>query len=184
MSVTLIGVSDMSDLPKADMRGVKFDFTSGIYSRRVGDLCERCGQYSTCNKSSKRASVEFDVEVVTSECETFQPIVLFVNPKGTDKKFSTLRVGKAWQTRVRAGSIVALMNKKNEVYNRAMITSVRTMPKAHAIEESTMTNHMMLDYDGNDGDRFSRLSKIVSSAYGKMIWDNNDLASVLSMKVV
>lgn len=171
----------MKDLPIADMRGVTFDRVADVYSRRVGDLCERCGIYETCEGSSARAN-ELDVEIVVSECGNFQPIILFVNPKGTDDVFSTIRLGQAWIKRLRTGSVVSLFSKKEGRYGTAEVIQTNLDIKSATICRSIYSNHMMLDFIGTQHDKIEALTKIVKNSYGNLIWKNNDMAVMISMK--
>ena len=167
-------------LPIADMRGVKFSNEESVYSRRVGDLCERCGLHDTCNGSTARSN-DLGVEIVVSECPMFQPILLFVKPIGKSEKFSTLRLGEAWVKRVREGSIVSLFSKKNGKYGEARVESVYSNSKAMIVYDSIYTNHMMLIFEGSPDERLTALNKIVKSAYGNMIWKHNDRATVINL---
>lgn len=172
---------NMKTLPLADMRGVKFNSIENKYSRRVGDLCERCGIYDSCDSSSQRSN-ELDVDIVVSECKIFHPILMFVNPKGTDDEFTTIRLGEAWVKRVEEDSVISLFNKKEGSYGKAVVTGVSSGFKSFVIYKSIHTNHMMLDFEGDQDDRLKVLSKIVKNAYGNLIWKNNDKATIIEMK--
>lgn len=167
----------METTPKADMRGVQF--LDGIYSKRTGDLCERCGNYNHCDDSS--ANDVLGIELVVSRCERFSPILLFVNPAGTEEEFTTIRLGEAWSKRVLPGSVVTLTDKAT-VYGKAEVTHVRTGSKENMIIESIWTNHLMLEFQGTVEERIERMTKIVRNSYGNLIWKNNRKATILHLR--
>lgn len=166
----------MKELPIADMRGVTFDPAERVYSRRKGDLCERCGRYDKCSKSTKIRQDAF----VMSTCKSFLPIVLFVDTTGTDDEFTTIRLGLAWQKRVDNASRVALFSKKQGYYGEASVTFVDGGLKEDIIYSGSRTNHMMLDFEGKD--HFKSLCDIVKKAYGNLIWKHNDQATIIGLR--
>jgi len=166
-------------LPIADMRGVRFNPETNVYSRRTGDLCERCGQYDQCEKSSK---VLGEGVFVKSECDTFLPIVMFVNPSGTDDEFTTIRLGKAWPKRVIPGTTVALFSKKNGRYGVAKVTFCAVGDKHDMISDSLATNHLMLGLKESESELVTRLTKIVRNSYGNLIYKNNEYATIIGLR--
>jgi hypothetical protein len=167
-------------MPKPDMRGVRVnqDTTPWTYSRRVGDLCERCGDLGICKSSSQYGSAKFDIEIVVSECEVFRPIILFVKPEGIDGEFNTMRLGKAWSKRLKPDSIVSLWDKKRRIGN-ATVVSIHAGDKFEMIKDHGNKNHMIIDKKLSSEEAFEPMIKIVRSAYGNLIWKHNQDAAVI-----
>lgn len=169
----------MKILPLADMRGISFNRETLVYSSKRHDLCGRCGSYDSCEESSKK--MDEDV-YVKSECQIFIPILMFVNPKGTDDEFTTIRLGEAWVNRVLPNTEVALFSKKDGYYGKALVTFRYSGTKRNIIFHGINTNHLMLDFKGTPLKKMEALIKIVSNSYGNLIYKNNDYATIIGLR--
>jgi len=175
----------MTDIPKADMRAVKvlpLD-TGWIYKRRVGDLCERCGDIFKCNSSSDRASKEFGADMVVSECGISKPILVFREPVGIDDEFNTMRLGKAWFSRLYTGKIISMWDK-TEWIGDAMVIGLEMGDKEQMMAEHSYLNHALIEQMQNPKDAADMMPKILRSAYGNLIYKHNDLITVIYLKAV
>ena len=110
-------------------------------------------------------------------CYYFIPVLKFRNPCGMDGKFNTIRLGMAWTKRVTRGTVVALMTTKFDVFGRAAVTSILSGTKEDMVERYAIDNHRLLV----DGTQRS-MEDILRGSYGRMIYDNNEFATVIYLR--
>ena len=157
--------------------------TGWIYKRRVGDLCERCGDIFKCNSSSDRATKEFGVEMVVSECGIFKPILVFRDRTGLSGEFNTMRLGKAWFHRLYAGKVISMWDKK-EWLGDAEVIEIERGDKQLMMEQHSNLNHMLIDQALDSKDAADKMPKILRTAYGNLIYIHNDILTVIYLKAL
>lgn len=164
--------------PIADMRGVKFfDTDQQYYQKNTGFLCERCGHIRSCT--------EVHEDVI--ECYGFMPIIKFAPPFGNmDDVFNTIRLGRAWVSRLKSSSVVMLMNANTkEFMGKAVVISVSDGDMGEVCRTHYSQNHLMKgEVFENDRRGEAKIRSILKRCYGKMYYDNATGASVIYMKMV
>lgn len=140
------------------------------YSKR--SLCVRC-HHPVCSNYA------------TLSCKDFIPAITFKYPiKGIDNDvFNTFRIGEAWFKRVKEGSLVALVEvKENTIVGYCKVLSVYVggkleMAKLYGKDNHTMQS-MNLSHESNDIIALSMLDRL-RKTNGKMIYDSSDFVTVI-----
>lgn len=140
-------------------------------------LCSSCGRKDVCEAFGAMTGYERINPV--RRCDQYMPPLVFRDRRGTESSFNTFRLGCAWSSRVQAGSEVALVDERGEVFGTARVRSVYQ----GAIEDMAILfgedNHMMLSKQAKMPED---MLKVLRNAYGKMIYSAHDSATVICLE--
>lgn len=144
----------------------------------VESLCVRCSINQDCkiNKKARLLAKEKAVIKIV-ECKDYVWPIVFRDTTGTDAKFNTFRMGKAWSERLKIGDRVGLIDKENQLYGIAIVENVHLFAKEKALVEHGSKNHLMLEEDEANAPKV--LAKVLRNSYGGLVYGNNDLISVI-----
>lgn len=164
----------MSTLPSLNNRGITL--IDGVsYSQK--SLCVRC-HHPICSNYA------------TLSCKDFTPALTFKYPiKGIENEiFNTFRIGKAWSKRVSAGSLVCLVETKNNtVVTHCKVLSVYVGEKLEMAKRYGKDNHTMqsmnLSHESDDIIAISMLERLRKTS-GNMIYNSSDYVTVIYLTEV
>ena len=175
-------------LPNTDTKKLRRDgdkyFTvtpQGVLDRAVS-LCSRCGEYSCDIREAAKAAIDRQrAEVKILSCKEFVPVISFSVTDGLLlDKWNTIRIGKAWTTRLRIGDKVAIADLRRRIIVRQMfvervvITTIGDACKTHAGR-----NHVMLGKSVSEEDMEEAMLRTLRSAYGTAFAHPDKDASVI-----
>lgn len=141
------------------------------------ELCSMCGRREACETFGRMMGYEHKNPI--RRCDQYMPPLVFRDKRGTDKVFNTFRLGAAWSSRVQPGTEVALVDGGGQIFGTAKVRSVYH----GAIEDMAILfgedNHMLLEKDAVLPDDMLR---VLRGAYGGMIYDAHDTATVIYLE--
>ena len=170
-----------------NVRSVKRDGSSvrANYSVTVNrSLCEHCTQQRTCKalKSIDRAQSKYKIGAQIKECKSYIYPILFVDPKGTEGVFNTIRLGEAWLKRLEIGDTVGLIDKEGNVFGYAEVTDIFSRTREFAIRENAYQNHLYVNSGMTQAEAGRDLEKKLPNLYGNLIVKSNSMATVIYLK--
>jgi len=162
----------MAKQPQADMRGIHRQQDGGYRANK--NLCNHCGLRPHCSVKERRS------------CDGFIPTLPFRNAKGTERSFSTFRLGPAWSKRLKQDDLVAYFDQKiGRVFGYGSVTNLIHGDKSALEEEHAKTNHLMIFGAYSSNEEFAdKFRKVVRSAYGNLIYEGYQDATVIYLKSI
>ncbi|GAL23028.1 hypothetical protein JCM19235_1329 [Vibrio maritimus] len=132
-------------------------------------LCRACERFTRCPKAS-----------TVTQCKEFIPVFVFANPTNLDKHaFNTIRLGRAWYSRLQSGSIVALYDKKFDRMFKAQVTTVYWGSN----KEELLTEHSSRNHIGQTLDEpADGMKRILINSYGKNFFDKANGLTAIYLK--
>lgn len=129
--------------------------TLGPKAIRDGDnLCYYCSAAPFCTRIK-----------TAKECDKFIPTISFTNPVGLEGSFTTLRLGMAWNARLKIAKVIGLYDKaKDTPVGLAKVTDIVSGPLGHLIELTAENNHSLIGSDIKD--KAAALRRIIRNHYG------------------
>lgn len=158
-------------IPDSDMRGMYLkDGDKPFYYVKKGILCDKCGDLNSCRKRKTKV-----------KCNVFMPILAFAPPFGNmNDKFNTMRLGKAWVTRAKHGSVIALQHTKTKViFGHATVVSIVAGDKDAIADEHASHNHLMIDNPVEDSGDV--IKKILLRCYGPLFYNSASKLTVINL---
>jgi len=164
-----------------DLRQIRGD-SNGVRTpqswRGVRNLCEFCAAQLFCEEAKKLGSVW--------ECtETILPLTFRDTTGLHHKTFSTIRLGKAWESRINGSSqIVALVHKmkaSEKLLGYARVKQAICVTREFALIKSS-ENHLLIDHPGNPNERLDYLKKTIRRYYGGFDHDGSKLYTVIFLE--
>lgn len=123
------------------------------YTMKNG-LCANCGRGVECEVRDDSFQA----------CDSYMPVIMFKDLRGTDTGFNTFRLGDSWFKRVKVGSIVALVNDQGECLSQAIVEAVRCDDRDYMIREHSFQNHLILAR--NSKTPVNDMRRILRNLYG------------------
>lgn len=169
---------------ETNVRNVK-RLDDGSYSaitkaqKGIESLCIRCANNSNCSELDQIQTLNKASAKIIS-CLNYQWPIAFRNVQGTEHKFNTMRLGKAWYSRLKKGDIVGLLNTSGILYGYAKVISTHLLEKSVAIRDHAIHNHLMLNKTREYA--LERFEKEMRASYGNMIYNNNFEISVIYLQ--
>jgi hypothetical protein len=134
---------------------------------KTDHLCNHCGYQAKCKqrKALERLNAKHAWALGLRNCRDFVPPLVFRDPKGTEGKFNTFRIGSTWVDRVGFGSVVALIDKGGNIYGHAAVDEVFCGDLDAMLDTHAHKNHMVLD-ETDAGVAREKLLGVLKNAFG------------------
>lgn len=109
-------------------------------------ICNHCGARETCTMhASMRAAHEKGFALTLEGCKHFAIPIHFRDSRGLKhSRFNTVRMGVAWERRLKPGDPVTLLSAAGEVLGLVKVVSATLVTKAD-IGPYAQRNHMLID---------------------------------------
>lgn len=109
---------------------------AGVYTGGAGKIpCDHCGN-QVCGLAPATA------------CSVFLPALPFRDRTGLDHVANTVRIGKAWTTRLVMNQLVALYDaSKKEIFGHSRVIAMDVGPIRPMLERHAHANHLLLGTD-------------------------------------
>lgn len=138
-------------------------------------LCTSCGKKDGC------VAAKDEGKFITS-CDEFMHTIAFRSQKGLDTPaFNTLRLGKAWSTRVRPNDRVRLADGEDQTIGWATVTAVILGTKEEIIRAHAKDNHLLIESEMTREEAGDWMLKQMPNLYGNLIYKNNELCTVIQL---
>lgn len=142
----------------------------------IKELCEFCS-FESCKIRKQLKRVGGRISITLTECMDYQFPLVFRDISGTDGLFNTFRLGSAWSKRLVTGNKVGLVDGDLKVFGTASVTSVMLLDRKEALSRHSYRNHLMLDKNRFKASEL--LSKVLRNNYGKLVYNNCEVISVI-----
>lgn len=146
-------------------------------------LCKCCSKMPECAhlKKLKAMSKRGIINVNVTQCREYRFPMTFLDQKGTDGSFNTIRLGKAWAERLSPEMEVGLLNRKGEVYGIAEVISAEVGDKQAMLNHHAKNNHLVLTEKSG---QVEKIDSVLKRTVGAMVYDQCAHLSVIYLKRV
>lgn len=154
-----------------------------LATSKAGELCEYCTRNFKCSLLKKMMKLEAsgDLKLSIRGCGSYVPPLTFGSEKGLlVSGFNTLRLGEAWAKRLRVGDYVDLLHSGTmDLIRTAEVARIVSGPKLDMIRAHSHLNHMYIEEGLKRKDAAAKMTSLLPSLYGGLIFRNNESATVI-----
>ncbi|MFP5299983.1 hypothetical protein R2R70_02055 [Cobetia sp. SIMBA_158] len=157
----------------------RFTIETAAEKKREVLLCDTCGINSKCPVKQVMDKADSFVTLSVRHCEKYIPCIGFMPPiVGLTRQFNTLRVGKGWYERLKAGDTVALVNTKtSEIECYAEVVRLDHGQYRPMLEKHAPHNHTACER-GPDMSSIEHVGNVMQRAHGHFLSENSTLTAI------
>lgn len=146
-------------------------------------LCQHCAIATRCKHRDRLDKVHqlAQLQAPVTCCAEYHYPIHFADTTGLDQpRFNTLRLGDAWQKRLRVGENVGLLDADRRLIQVRVVRHLEVvsktipglLPYAHA-------NHLLVAQQLSADEAAERMLKILRNNYGKLVFERQRVLTVI-----
>lgn len=163
----------------------RFTIETAAEKKREVMLCDTCGIHEQCPVNQMMTRAEHFVTLSVRHCEKYIPCIGFIPPiVGIERAFNTLRVGRGWFDRLRAGDKVALVNTRTALpEGYAEVVRLDHGEYSPMLKKHASFNHAAL-VKPEGVTAVDHVGKIMQQAHGHFLNEQSTLTAIYLRRLV
>lgn len=152
-------------------------------TQKLGNLCNHCAMADHCEYRVRIRGAESAGRLTApvTTCASYCWPIHFVSTIGLDAgAFNTVRIGEAWGKRLSVGDLVGLLDRDKKLVAKSRVRLLKVVPMTvEGLRQYAGDNHMLIHEPLDPDQAAEKLLKILRNNYGKMVFERNQVATVI-----